>query len=245
MMKRFTGICGFFILLFVLAVANCGATTGTNNKERQQVTPDQIRTLLEKYVQEQIPPGEKLTLQFKELYLPDAFSVPMGKMDMEILAADSDILDNRSFNVQIRVDGNTVKNLSIRCDLQASGTVPVAATGLKQGKILTADDVVLQEVDLTEVRAPVFTMDDVIGKRVRRSIRQGQPIEQTYIDDPPLVKRGETVTVVARRGAMELTAQGLARQDGTKGEMITVRNTNSRKDIVCRVSGPGLVEVEF
>jgi len=242
-MKLVAGICGFLTLLLVFA--NSWAASAKGNGEGQTISSSQIHIMLEDYIQGQVPPGQELTLRFKYLQLPESVSVPAGKVDTEIMASDSDILKNRSFNIQIRVDGKTVENLTVRGEVEASGTVPVAVNGLKQGKIITLEDLVMQEVDLTNVNAPIYNLDELLGKRVRRSIRAGLPIEETYVDDPPLVKRGEIVTLMVRRGALELTAQGLARKDGILGEVITVRNTNSRKDILCRVAGPGLVQVEF
>jgi len=44
---------------------------------------------------------------------------------------------------------------------------------------------------------------------------------------------------------MELTATGIAREDGAKNDVITIRNASSQKDILCRVAAPGIVQVEL
>jgi flagella basal body P-ring formation protein FlgA len=65
------------------------------------------------------------------------------------------------------------------------------------------------------------------------------------IEIPPLVKRGEAVTMTARKGGILVTARGTAQQDGIEGAQIKVRNSSSQKEILCRVRAPGQVEVEF
>jgi flagella basal body P-ring formation protein FlgA len=44
---------------------------------------------------------------------------------------------------------------------------------------------------------------------------------------------------------MTITATGKVKQQGCKGEMISVINTDSNRVITARVIGPGAVEVEF
>ena len=62
---------------------------------------------------------------------------------------------------------------------------------------------------------------------------------------PPLIKRGDIVSIVVRKGTLTVTAEGIARHDGKEGTWIKVRNTSSKKEILCKVKAPGLVEVEI
>jgi flagella basal body P-ring formation protein FlgA len=65
------------------------------------------------------------------------------------------------------------------------------------------------------------------------------------ISSPPLVKRGDIVKIVANAGTMTITATGMVKQQGCKGEMVRVVNTDSNRIITARVTGPGAVEVDF
>jgi flagella basal body P-ring formation protein FlgA len=62
---------------------------------------------------------------------------------------------------------------------------------------------------------------------------------------PPLVKRGDIVKIVANTGIMTITATGMVKQKGRKGEMVRVMNTDSNRIVTARVTGPGAVEVDF
>ena len=62
---------------------------------------------------------------------------------------------------------------------------------------------------------------------------------------PPLVRRGDIVKIVASSGPMIITATGMVKQQGCKGEMVRVVNTDSNRIITARVTGPGAVEVSF
>ena len=60
-----------------------------------------------------------------------------------------------------------------------------------------------------------------------------------------LVHKGELVQVTAAEGQLSLTMKALALQNGAKGDLITVRNLESLKDISGTVVGDHRVEVSF
>ena len=65
------------------------------------------------------------------------------------------------------------------------------------------------------------------------------------VDFPPLVKRGEIITIAAVNGGLKITATGIAKSNGQEGDTIRVKNSGSGKEILCKVIGPGLAAVEF
>jgi flagella basal body P-ring formation protein FlgA len=144
-----------------------------------------------------------------------------------------------------RVDGRVEKNIAVRAELEALAPVVVSAGDLGRGAILSARDLSVVTMDLTELRNPCFDTKELVGKKLQQSIRLGDPIERTQVDFPPLIKRGEAVTINLRHGGLLLTAAGVAQKDGCEGDTIPVRNSSSRKEILCRVMESGQVQVEF
>mgnify|MGYP003501331045 FL=1 len=65
------------------------------------------------------------------------------------------------------------------------------------------------------------------------------------LDLPPLVKRGQTVTILSATQGLEVRATGEALADGTSGETIRVRNLLTRKVIQATVQDAGLVRVSM
>lgn len=62
------------------------------------------------------------------------------------------------------------------------------------------------------------------------------------LSSPVLVKRGDAVTMVARRDGIEVSMAGEAMDAGGKGAMVRVRNVASGQVVRMRVSGSGTVE---
>jgi len=61
----------------------------------------------------------------------------------------------------------------------------------------------------------------------------------------PLVRKGEVVDVVAMEGSLTVTMKALAVENGTQGDLITVRNLETRKDITALVVDEDRVQVHF
>jgi flagella basal body P-ring formation protein FlgA len=62
------------------------------------------------------------------------------------------------------------------------------------------------------------------------------------IDDLPLVRRGENVSLTIGGKGVTVTIQARAMADGKKGDTIKVMNLNTRKEISAKVVDTGRVE---
>jgi flagella basal body P-ring formation protein FlgA len=233
------------LLGLLLLAPNSGVAAGSADTGEILVKPAQLRQFLQNYLEQhrsQLPPAR---IRFKELRLPDPFAVPAGKLTCEITPADPLILPSRRFNLILRVDGRVVENLAVGATLEALAEVAVATGDLRRGAVIDERDIRIAELDLNQLRSPCFDVDELVGKRLKRSLRAGDAFERASVDFPPLIKRGEMVTITARKGGLTVTAKGLAQQHGQEGDLIRVRNTSSNKDILCKITGPESVVVEF
>ncbi len=209
------------------------------------VSPEAVRRYLEDYIQDRKNMLPQAEIRFKRLETPEAFSLPPGTLAVEVIPADPQIVGSRRFTLIFRVDGHVEKNLALRAELEALAPVVVAAGDLGRGAVLGERDLNVVEVDLLGVRNPCFDPAELVGKKLKQAVRLGAPIDRSQVDFPPLVRRGEAVTIQLLQGRLMLTAAGEAQQDGRAGDTIRVRNNSSRKDVLCRVTGTGQVQVEI
>ena len=56
-------------------------------------------------------------------------------------------------------------------------------------------------------------------------------------------KKGDLVIMVLKKGALNLTTKGKALDNGAKGDMVRILNTNSRQTIEAQVTGPQKVTI--
>jgi len=144
------------------------------------------------------------------------------------------------------VDGESYKKVKATVKIQIFKEVVVTKKPLGRYRTITQDDVYMQKMDITNLPNDIITnYKDVLGKRVRRNIWAKVVLRAEYIEFPPLVKRGDTVLIVAESEKMKITAMGEVRKSGRRGERVKVINLNSNKRIFARVIDENTVKVDF
>jgi flagella basal body P-ring formation protein FlgA len=78
-----------------------------------------------------------------------------------------------------------------------------------------------------------------------RAVPAGRLLTWRDISRRPLVKKGELVEVSAADGLLVITMKALAMENGARGDTVTVRNPESRKDFAAMVVDENHVQVRF
>ncbi|MDT8428272.1 MAG: flagellar basal body P-ring formation chaperone FlgA [Pseudomonadales bacterium] len=124
--------------------------------------------------------------------------------------------------------------------------VLVAGRTLERGRIISAEDLSHEIVEISTLLGNwLRDPEQVIGKEARRTITAGSPLSADRLSKPELVKRGDTVVIIARKGQIMIRHQGTAMEAGELGKQINVRNNSSQRVIQVRVSGYGETEAVF
>lgn len=123
-----------------------------------------------------------------------------------------------------------------------SAMVAVAAAPVAANEALTDGQVTIERRDISNIADPITTPEDAVGQMSRRMLRPGDILRSGQLSSPVMVKRGDAVTMIARRDGIEVSTAGEALDAGARGAMVRVRNANSGQVVRMRVAGPGTVE---
>lgn len=122
--------------------------------------------------------------------------------------------------------------------------IPVLAHRLEGGSTISANDLDWIQISADRINPSIVTSEhDLVGRELRRDTNGGDLITTHDIIPPRYVVRGSLVTLQIETPYMSLTVQGKALQDGAKGDVIRVMNTQSNRLIEGTVSSPGTVLV--
>jgi flagella basal body P-ring formation protein FlgA len=232
-------------LLLFLLLAMVLPQTVSAQAQAIKVGDAEIRKVLSTYLQKQQRRYPQMELRLRDIQSISPFEVEAGRLGWEITPSSPRLLDSRRFNLILRSDGKVVKNMTLSVDLEALAPVAIAADDLPRGSILQPDDLTMVTMDLTTLRSPCLDAQELVGMKLRRAIRMGAPFIRSGLETPPLVKRGDMVTITASIGTLTVTARGLAQENGAEDDTIRVKNISSHKEIFCRVTAPSAVEVEL
>jgi flagella basal body P-ring formation protein FlgA len=146
--------------------------------------------------------------------------------------------------VVIEVDREVQKRLAFALALRRFSQAVVASRPISRGETIEAGSIELRRVEIvSEAERPLRAIGAAAGRLARRPIRAGMPLFAQDLAEPPLVKKGDLVAVVLRRGALEIVGHGVAARDGARGETIPVHLPESRDLVYARVIEAGRLEI--
>ncbi|HPQ16927.1 MAG TPA: flagellar basal body P-ring formation chaperone FlgA [Bryobacteraceae bacterium] len=146
---------------------------------------------------------------------------------------------------KLKYAGNRSMPVWARVRIGIPGKRLVAAEDLPAGLPIQASQV---RVETTEMplfaAAPTQSVEDVVGRVPKRTIRAGEAVPAGVLEAPLEVERGETVTVKVNSGAAQLSLKAKAVTPGRKGDLIMLRNPDNGRRFQGRVEGQGRVIVD-
>ena len=222
-----------------------GSEKITVHRKGNNIKQEQLKKIIDDYLKENEARLPKAEIQLTTFRSPEEILLPAGEVTWKVTPSRPDIISSASFSIAFAVNGKPAGNCIVRGKIEAYGDVVTAVSTLHKGDLITDDKVTITKQRIDKLTDPIFTVEELKGMQVARTIPAGSPIEQEQIDIPPLIKEGDLVKIHAQKGALNISTSGIAREDGRLGRTIQVKNVSSNKLIHCRVDGPGIVSVEF
>ena len=150
------------------------------------------------------------------------------------------------FTVAYQTPGGP-NRLEVTAQISLPDPIVVLTAPLARGSVVGRADVQLTRPTAEHseyLAASAFrSLEDVVGKVARRTLSEGQVLTPSMVEEPTLVRRGQTVRVVAVAAGIRVTTFARARQSGTNGELIYVETLENREPFAAQVSGVREVQV--
>jgi flagellar basal body P-ring formation protein FlgA len=122
--------------------------------------------------------------------------------------------------------------------------LPVLKQRLRDDGVIAKENIAMQLFALTKVRQDtVLEAEQLIGKSPRHMISPNRPIRTGELTTPPVLEKGATVSMRYATPYMSITTTGEAQEEGSVGNTIRVRNTDSNKIVRARIVSPQEVVV--
>ncbi len=148
----------------------------------------------------------------------------------------------------VQIDGAPVTRVKFRQTgsvfAKGGDVVLVAARSLLPGEVLSPNNTRMEH---RVGEANALSPTAAYGRVVSRRISPNQIIRPEHIgsaEQTTVVKKGDFVRMIARVGVLEISARGEALADGKIGQVIPVRNVDSKQVVHARVLRPATVQVD-
>ncbi|NWF71992.1 MAG: flagellar basal body P-ring formation protein FlgA [Nitrospirae bacterium] len=211
-----------------------------------QLHPEQIHRSIQRVLEQEMA-GRVRAVHIAMVDPLDPMKVPSGAIDLRISSNGyGEGLGRRNFHVQVNINGKPWQTIDAIADVSASIDAVVPTRVLPIDTVLEAEDVTVHRVKLTDLDHQfIVDVRDVIGRSVARPLQTNNPIRLGMVKRPYAVRKGDRVSIEARRGGLSIQAVGVTRSSGEVGQTVTVANADSGKELRAKIVGPGAVRVEF
>lgn len=180
----------------------------------------------------------------------------IGRMDPRLRLPKCQHQPEAWFTDESRTVGHTT--ISVSCTLPKKWKIHVPVVirqyepvlvvrrNLPRGHIMVKADLDTKRMDISRASQGFYKSEkQVIGLTLTRSLLRGQMLTPGLIGQPKLVKRGQTITIVARSGTLSIRVKGKAMMDGKKGDLIKVKNISTNRELRGIVVKAGVVQVSL
>ena len=128
--------------------------------------------------------------------------------------------------------------LTLAAEVSLPDVVAVATRAIQAGETLQESDIALAPPPAgSQVRDVFRRTEEAVGRKSHRAFAAGQPLDSRFLKAPVLVRRNETIAVIARNGGVQVRIAAKAMDEGGAGDWISVQPLDRKETFTARVTG--------
>ncbi|BBB91539.1 MAG TPA: flagellar basal body P-ring formation chaperone FlgA [Methylomusa anaerophila] len=211
----------------------------------QVLSGDKILLEAKNFAEKQVKTGYAGECTITPLGNQRDLTLPPGYVTLH-MDAPAGIRYNGSTAIQVNVlvDGQPAAVARVRFDIRLYQDVIVTAKLINAKEKVSLENCRLERRDIGRITPGYITdFNKIREMSVRRTLPAGIVLTGLMLDKPVIIKRGTMITIVGGDSGIEVTAAGIALQNGYEGQLIQVQNANSKKLISAVVADAGTVRV--
>lgn len=212
-----------------------GSTTVRVSRPARSVMESELKSVLTQHLEALT--GEKKTAIVQEISGFTSFLIPAGETEFQMEFSPS---TNQSAwsSVVLRVmsKGDSVLTKSFRFRWSWMKTAWISTQNKASGDLITPVDFKAVTLDVLQQAPGIYTGNMLPSESsLGRSLAVGKPLMANDFKPRVVVKRGSNVYVHYQMSGVSVSMQGVALEDGARGNMINIQNPSSRKRMLARV----------
>lgn len=212
----------------------------------QPLTTGQLKTTIEKYVLRKLQLSkDELILEFPNLENQTAAKITFD--EIKIIPSQKPVHKGvQLIKCGLFRNGQYLKTLNVNTRIRTFEKVVVSKTKLRRFAVVSPEDLQLARLETTHLTKKTFSsLKELSGLRTTRLIQAGDVITGNLVETVPVIARGGGVQIRFKRGMLEITTPGVARQDGKIGDEILVKCVESKKSYLAKVIDANTVLVNL
>ena len=236
-MKKYENL--FKQALTVTLTALC-FSNAVRAEDLQSYTPDQLTELAATWLDQQVRERRE-ELQINITALDNRIGNKHCSTPLQ-LSLSQDITQRQN-TIQLRCNTEQSWLLYVPVRIDEIVRTVVMTQNISTGTLISADMLTTDSRERRFVRGSLVSDENlIIGAKSKKSLSLGQIIT---LQDLCLVCKGDVVTISVSDNGLQVAATGIAQNDGSLGDTISVLNRQSKRAINAEVTAVNRVSVKF
>jgi len=211
--------------------------------ETTEVSPDKVKETVSEFILQKLGPASEATVEFRSR-LP---RIAIRSTDYTVRVAQ-EILPNLKGYVSIPVEVVAGKRVEGRAVISAYvrtfENVAVTVRQLQKHESLNPDDISFKKIETTTLgKDVILAPSEIVNTRATRIITANSLLRHAMIERIPIMKQDSRVLVVVRSKNAVITTDGIVRDDGALGDVVTVQRMGTHERLQGRVVDAHTVEI--
>jgi flagella basal body P-ring formation protein FlgA len=144
----------------------------------------------------------------------------------------------------ILIDGEFVYQGSAALKAKILKQVLLSSRRISRGEALNESDFYLAEQNTLTIKgAPIGIESSLVGLESKSTILKDKPLLRRHTAKTPIVGRGDIVDAILTKGAMSITMKVQILDKGAPGDIVRVRNPNSKKQLKGIVTDESTIKI--
>lgn len=213
--------------------------------ETATIKADELLASAEAFLRKNVAPPKDAQIEVQRV--PFDTQVPHGRIGRELRPRFHTGATGRgpiAIDVDVLVDDKLQVVVPLTFLVRTFAQVHVLAEPLQKGDVLDARHLRVERIETTSVNGRAFVDPKAfVGQVALRPLTAGATVTARDFSAPIVVQKNSTVTLLFARGQLRAEAFGIAKNSGAVGDAIHVENQTTKRVVVGRVAGPGLVQL--
>ncbi|HCK99466.1 MAG TPA: flagella basal body P-ring formation protein FlgA [Candidatus Marinimicrobia bacterium] len=189
----------------------------------------------------------KSEIRLKYIHLPKE-ALPEGENYRYLVESKQTLprLGYQTIWLKVYDNQSLIKQVPVTVDLSIWIDVVVAAKKMKRGEKIEQNKISIKRITISrDYRNLIREPDSAVGLITKQVVKEGEPLKQSILREPPDVFKGDKVNVKLVSGDLVVTDKGEVKEDGLIGEKVKVYCETTRKLVYGTVQSPELVIIQI
>jgi flagella basal body P-ring formation protein FlgA len=196
-------------------------------------------------VREKVNKDPNLDIQIKSVNWDTEQILPLGtaKIDAELLSGS--VAGKMPVRISVFIGDVLSSRFLATALVDDWKALPILKSKVERGSLIHPSDLQMVRTNLAGLPSDIaLSVEEITGRRVTKTILNGEPVRRSDVDIPPLIEKGKIVKMKFQTGGFTAIATGVAMTNGQIDEEIEIKNDRSHKIVKGKITSKDEVLVK-